>query len=294
MNLSDTKINVNELIKNIKEEKFVERTCSFIIGVYLAAISFNVFFSPYNVINGGATGAALIFRELFGISTSDFIVGSSIVLLFISIFLLGFKRTLKSIVGIFLFAIFLKITEPFASFLNLGDMSLLVIVLFGSCLTGFANGLIFKAGYSSSGFQNLYLILNKYLHISVGSSSRVTNIIILLCGLFVFGVSNILYAIISLVITTIVTDKVMLGISGQKTFYVVTTKEKEMKEFIDKKIKHSCTMIDAKGGYSGSKKKMLMCVIPNGEYLFFKEVVSEIDKKAYFIATDSYEIIGGK
>ena len=46
------------------------------------------------------------------------------------------------------------------------------------------------------------------------------------------NISNILYAIIGLYVSSYITDKVLLGISECKTFYRVTDKEKEVNEFI--------------------------------------------------------------
>ena len=37
------------------------------------------------------------------------------------------------------------------------------------------------------------------------------------------------------------------------------------------------------------KKKMLMSVVPTIEYVKLKEIVSEIDDKAFFLIVDAYE-----
>ena len=103
-----------------------------------------------------------------------------------------------------------------------------------------------------------------------------------------------LYAIIGLYISSCVTDKVLLGTSECKTFYIVTNKEKEVNQFIINNLGHSATMLDARGGYSNKKKKVLMCAIPTRQYYLMKEVVKEIDKNAFFVATDTYEIRGGR
>ena len=36
-----------------------------------------------------------------------------------------------------------------------------------------------------------------------------------------------------------------------------------------------------------------MCVIPTNEYFMLKEVVQTIDKDAFFLIIDSYEVVGG-
>ena len=49
------------------------------------------------------------------------------------------------------------------------------------------------------------------------------------------------------------------------------------------------TIVNARGGYTNKKKKMLMCVVSTLDYVRLKEVVSEIDPKAFFLIVDAYE-----
>ena len=42
------------------------------------------------------------------------------------------------------------------------------------------------------------------------------------------------------------------------------------------------------------KRKVIMTVIPNREYFRLKEGIKEIDKNAFFIVTDSYQVYGGE
>ena len=157
-----------------------------------------------------------------------------------------------------------------------------------------ANIPILKSGFSLGGFQTIYQIIYKYLRISVGKSSLILNGTLIFISGFFFGFSNVLYAIAGLYIGSYITDKEILGTSVCKTFYIVTTKEKEVNEFIISNLGHSATIIDAKGGYTGDKKKVLMCAIPTRQYFLMKEIVKEIDENSFFLATDTYEINGGR
>ena len=82
----------------------------------------------------------------------------------------------------------------------------------------------------------------------------------------------------------------MLGISQNKAFYIITNKVKDVKEYIINNLNYTVTVVNARGGYSDKKKKMILCVIPTIEYIKLKEVVKEIDKDAFFLVTDSYSV----
>lgn len=283
---------IDELIKDVTRKDAPQRYCIFIFGVFLSALTFNLFYSQYNLVTGGSAGLSIIINHLYGIDESSFILCVSLVLLFFSFFLLGFKKTLKTIIGTLLYPLFVKITSYLLVYFNIESSSFLLIVVYGGVLSGFSTGLIMKTGFTTGGFNILYQILHKYLKVSIGNASLILNSFIIIIGSIVFGVPSAIYAVISLFIASFITDRILLGISKNKTFYIITDKEKEVKEYILKKLSHGVTIINARGGYSNDKKKMIMCIIPTKEYFNLKEVVLKIDKDAFFLITDSYETQG--
>ena len=123
---------------------------------------------------------------------------------------------------------------------------------------------------------------------------------IVLCGATVllgasfFGLTNALYAIIYIYIESIVMDRVLLGISNNKAFYIITTREQEIKKYIIDELKHSVTTFDVKGGYLEDKRRVMLTVIPSREYYRLTEGIKQIDKDAFFVVTDSYQVEGAK
>ena len=88
--------------------------------------------------------------------------------------------------------------------------------------------------------------------------------------------------------------KVLLGINNNKAFYIITNEEEKTKEFLIKELNHNITIIDVKGGVFEQKRKIILSVIPTREYYRVAEVIKKIDKEAFFIVTDSYEVNGAK
>ena len=158
---------------------------------------------------------------------------------------------------------------------------------------GFGLGLIFKAGYTTGGSDILNQIVSKYFKISIGNSMYFTDGLIILCGIFAFGWIKLMYSIISLYIVSIMTDKVILGTSESKAFYIITSHETAVKKYIMEYLNHGVTVLDAHGGFTGNNQKVIMCIIPTKEYFLVKEGLHEIDKEAFFVVTDAYEVSGG-
>ena len=183
----------------------------------------------------------------------------------------------------------MKSTTLITELIDLENTSLFLVVVFGGAAAGFSTGLIRKSGFNPGGFGVIFDIMKKYFYISIGTSTTIVNSLLIFVSAFIFGFNNAIYAIISLLITSHMVDKVIIGVSNNKVFYIITDKPLEIREYIMNNLNYSVTLVNAKGGYSHKRKKMLMCVIPTIEYLKLKELVKEIDPKVFFLIVDTYE-----
>ena len=280
------------IIKEIYKKGRLKRWAEFLLGVLIVALAYNLFLLPAKVVYG-VGGLGIIFNSLFKIDPSLVILVSSVILLFLSLILLGKEETKKTVIGSLLYPVFVKLTSSVGQIVDLSNTDPLLIVLFGAVISGFGLGLIFKAGFTTGGTDILNQIVSKYFKMSMGNSMFFTDGIIILSSVFVFGWTKIMYSIISLYIISIMTDKVILGISNSKAFYIITDHEEEVKKFVLKHLSHGVTILDAKGGFTGQNQKVIMCIIPTKEYFIAKEEIHEIDSNAFFVVTDAYEVSGG-
>lgn len=285
--------NVEDVIARIQKNNFLEKSALFIWGVLIYALSFSVFFSIRDIVTGGSAGLSLIVNNLCGMDMSIFVFIFSIITLVLGYLFLGKRYAIKCLFGVILLPVFMKFTEIFNMFVHLDKTSLFLIVFFGGFFMGLGNGIIIRSGFSVGGVQTLAQIMYKKFGLSIGKASMLVNGIIVLLGGMLFGISNVLYAIVALYISSAVTDRVILETSTSKTFFIVTKKYEEISEYITYALGHGVTVINARGGYRDDKKKVLMCNIPTRKYYEAKESIQTIDDGAFFLITDTYEIYGG-
>lgn len=282
----------DNFIKNINKKGRIIRAAQFLTGVTIVALAFNLLVLPSKIVYG-MNGVGVMLNSIYGIDPSIVILIGSSILLILSYFTLGKMKTINSILGTLSVPILIKLTENINHYIVINQNDSLLIVLMGAALTGFGLGLVFKSGFSTGGTDILNQIVSKYFKMSLGNAMFFTDGLIIVCGIFVFGWTNFMYSILSLYIISIMTDKVVLGISDSKAFYIITEHETDVKRFITQYLNHGVTVFDVRGGYTGNNKKMIMCIIPTKEYYLFKEGISNIDPKAFFVVTDSYEVSGG-
>ena len=282
-------IDVYKILDNLNKKNFGRNIFLFSMGMLISALAFNLFFEPYNIIPMGSSGISLLLTEIVDIDVAVINLIINLILLILGLIFFGFDYALKLVAVTFLYPFFLKSTTLVTRFTDLENTSLFLIMVIGGAMLGLSSGLIRKSGFNLGGFNVIYDIMKKYLYMSIGNSSTIVNAIMIITSGFIFGISNAIYAIISLLVSSYIVDKVIIGISDNKVFYIITDKPLEIRDYIMDKLHYSVTIIKARGGYTNKRKNMLMCVIPTIEYLKLKELVSEIDPKVFFLIVDTYE-----
>lgn len=280
------------ILEQIYSKTRLIRYSQFIIGLLLVSVAFNAFILPNDIVYG-VSGIGVILNKTLNISPSLVILIGGIALLILSFIVLGKEKTKNSMVGSLLYPVFVELTSWIVKYIDLGSTETVVVVLFGAVISGVGFGLIFKSGFTTGGTDILNQIVSEKAKVSIGKSMIFTDGVIIVSSLFVFGWQKFIYSIINMYIISVMTDKVILGISSSKTFYIITEREDEVKKFILDYLSHGITVLEARGGYTNSKQKVIMCTIPTKEYFKAKEGIHAIDKEAFFIVTDAYEVYGG-
>lgn len=286
----------DNLINKIKKKNIIKRLIILLISLGILAFVYNLLLLPTGLVSGGVNGIAIITNYVYGIDSSIMIFLVSATCLLFSFMYLGIERTTGSILATLIYPLLIKITGVIVQNINLSinykDMFL--IIIFAGVIGGLANGFIYKTGFSNGGLPIISQILYKYYKIPVAKSSMIINAIIIIIGSIFFGWSMMMYAIILVFINNIMIDKVLLGVSSKKAFYIVTTKEKEISEYIVKKLKHTVTIFNVKGAFLEKKQKVILSVIPKRDYYKLTEGIKLIDPKIFFVVEDAYEVKGGK
>lgn len=289
---------MDEILKRVYSKNRFSRYSNLILGCFLMALGFNLFFLPLNIVHGGVSGISIVTENVLNWNPSIFILIADIILLIFSYFTLGFEKTKGSIAGSILFPIFVSLTAELPNYIDFNINDMLLMVVFGSVITGVGAGVNFKSGFSTGGTDIINQIVSKYAKVSIGKAMILSDgLIVILAGFFlgkgIYAWENVMYAIISLYIISLISDKVILGISNSKAFYIVTDHETDIKNFIMRHLSHGVTILDGRGGYTGNHQKVIMCVIPTKEYFIAKEGILGIDPNAFFLVTDAYESLGG-
>lgn len=272
-------------------------TIQIIAGIILMNFGFYFFLLPTELVTGGVSGIAVILNT-FGISPSLSILALNIVCLLFGLFTMGKQFFLKTIMGSLFSPVVIVLLEllnvdPQIILNQLTESKLLVSSLLGSLGIGFGLGIVFRNGGSTGGVDILQNVMHKKNHLSYNIAFLLTDGIIVLVGLLFFkNIENFLFSVGVVILSGLIIDNIsILGRAGQ-TLFIVTEKEEAVKQAIFKELDRGTTIIDAKGGYSGKDKKLVICVTSKRELNLIRAVVDKADPDAFTFIAQTKEAVG--
>ncbi|MEH7548335.1 MULTISPECIES: YitT family protein [Bacillaceae] len=270
--------------------KFILRGLIVIIGGFIAAYGLETVLIPNNVSDGGVTGLSIVGSELF-----DLPLGVLIAIINIPFIWLGYKQIGKSfaffsIIGIASLAVGTSLLHHTPAIIE-GDTLLVTVV--GGIILGLGMGLALRNGGALDGIDMLAVLISRKLPFGTSDLILFLNIFVFIFVSIAFGLQGAILSAIAYYIASKVIHIVEEGLSGSKTFQIITTQPELMVEAIRDRLGRSATYKDAYGGFSNEKFKEITCVINRLEETKLKEIINEMDETAFVTVYDVAEVKGG-
>jgi uncharacterized membrane-anchored protein YitT (DUF2179 family) len=262
------------------------------IGALLEAVSMRLFLIPAHLASGGISGLSQIINYYTG-----FPIGVMVLLGNIPLFLLGWRFlggprfALRTAIAVISFSVLVDVLKPFLPPDGLTD-DIVLNTLYGAVMSGIGFGLVYRGRGTSGGSDILGRILNHWKGIPISQSYLITDsLIIFLAGLS-FSWENALYSLVMLYVSGIAAEAITQGSNVVRTALIVTACPEEVKSKILHGLGRGVTEISGRGGYTGTERPVLYCVITRSEVTQLKTLVSEVDPKAFMVIGQAHEALG--
>ena len=266
-----------------------------LVGTAVMALAIQCIYDRVGLVTGGFTGLTIIIRNI----TKSVISGGiplwfANIVLNIPVFIYSYVKFGKKFVGRTLFAtIMLSVWLYIIPGVDLSGDDYLLAALFGGVFTGVGMGIVLRAGATTGGTDMVAaLIQTKMRHYSVVQIMQVMDAAIVIAGLYVFGLRSTLYAVVSIFVSTKVSDGFLEGFKNSKAALIITNHYKEVAARVMDELGRGVTGMDAKGMYTQDYKCVLYCVVYRKEIVQLKEIVNDVDPDAFVIVTDAREVHG--
>ena len=268
------------------------------LGSFILAFGISLFLVPCKISTGGVSAIGTVLLHLFKVPLSISTLAINLVL-----FALGFKflpksSIIKTLFGIATFSLSFEATERLSPILNswMGGAAsdVWVAAIFGGVLVGVGVGLVVSKEASTGGSDFAALMLNKVIpHVSVATFIMIIDTtIIVIASIALSDFLLTFYSIVSLYISNMVTDYLIVRGDVAKRIDIISEKNEEIAKEVMDKLERGVTAIHGKGCYSGEEKEMLMCIVRPKEVPRVLAIVREYDKAAFTVVSEAKEVRG--
>ena len=260
-------------------------------GNVILAFTVTAFIVPQGIIMGGATCVGLTIAHYLPLSLSSIVLVVNIVLFVLGALVLGKKFALTTLVSTFAYPVILYAEQQIPSFGSLTENRMLASVYAG-VLLGIGVGIIVRVGASTGGTDILALVLHKGLHIPVAVLLYGVDFIVLGCQLPFSDMEQVLYGIFVLMTEMIVLNRVMVMGKSQMQLFIISESYEEIRRKMLRKLDAGVTMVHIETGYEKEKSQGVLCIVPDRKLFSVKEMVHEVDPKAFITISKINEVRG--
>ena len=264
---------------------------------FLLAFASAFFLIPMTIVNGGMTGLSLLFFSWFAIPVDVTTAILAWSFFFVGLVILGKKFSAQTLLATILYPVFLFLLIRFVGPDWIGfsieeETHRLLASVFGGSLFGIGIGMSFLVGGSTGGFDVVMLIGQRYFDWKASVTSFVIDAVIIVIGMFTFGIITGLYGVISTVLTSVMIELVFVGLSRVYLVTIVSSQYPLINQFIIDKLSRGSTIYQAKGGYLQQSQQVIQVAIPRQEYYLLKQMIAQTDPLAFVMITQARTILG--
>ena len=260
------------------------------LGCLISTCSINLFLVPHQLLSGGISGIAIIFYYLVGLPIGVQILAMNLPLLYLAYKMFGKKYALDILFGIVIFSLLVDITS-FLNHFNAVD-EVMLAAIYGGVFTGIGYGIVFRSNSSTGGMDIVAAIVKTKYGFSVGFINFAVNCGLMVVASLLFGLKLAMFTLISMFISSNLTDKVVAGLNNKKTVVIISGKSEEIAEEIIKEVGRGVTYLKGQGAFTLQDKDIIFVVVNLTQIAKIKLIVDGIDKYAFMIVQDANEVLG--
>ena len=261
-----------------------------ILGTMTTGFAIGAFLTPNKVVGGGASGISTILFHTVGFQPGVSFFVLNVLFLLVGLTVLGKKFIAKTLLGITMLSLFTQLFSYFPIYTE----NLILPTVFGGALYGFGIGMSFAAGASTGGTDIIGRIIHtKISTVPIGRMLLFVDGVIILASFLVFkNIELTLFGIFTLFVSSYSIDFIISKLNVSRIAFVITERGEEISQNLVSTSPRGVTLIDVKGVYTNSAKKMLFCALKESESEAFQKKILAVDPGAFIVFSESQRIKG--
>ncbi len=281
-------------MKKLTLRPVVMDTVYVVLGILFCSFALKSFLVPNKFFDGGVTGVSLLISELYHIPIAYVIVVANIPFI-----IMGMKqvnrtfamKTILAIVGLGLCLLYMpeyKITDE-----------KLLVSIFGGVFMGIGVGLAIRGGCALDGIEVLALYTGKRISFTISEIILGINIVIFLIAAIKLGLPTSFYSIITYYAASKTSHFVIEGLEEYTGVTIISGQSEIIKKRLVMELGRGITIYKGERGFLKNSfdvshpVDIIFTIVTRLEVLRLKDMVHEVDEKAFIFTSTIKEAAGG-
>lgn len=283
-------VNAAALRRNLRRYAFTVPWNLFLLtaGSLLVAFSIKSVAAPHGLLAGGVSGLALLgYYAVPKIDTSVWYFALNVPIIVLGLRMVSRRFVLYSLYG-------MAATSVFIGWINYTlplDDPWLAVIACGVSL-GAGIGVALRSMGSTGGSDILAVIFREKLGVPIGRFEFLFNVVVFAAGFATLKLETVLYSVAMNFLVGWVTDACLSMFSERRMALVISSRPEAVVQAVLHRLGRGATLLQARGGWSGEPRQVVMTVLNNIELKRLEELVYEIDPGAFLIMGSGFNVLG--
>ena len=295
---------MKNILEILKTWKFWKELFIMTAGMTIAAAAVYYFLMPSKLVVGSITGLSIVIGKLLniagiGIKVSQVIVIINAILLVLAWILIGKEFGAKTVYTALILGPLVDFWEkvlPIERLLEPGQMSLMNdpwfdLICFVLVLSA-SQTILFHINASTGGLDILAKIVNKYLHIDIGTSVSVAGAIICCTAFAINPFRLVVIGLIGTWINGLALDYFTAGLNRRKRVCIISSQYERLRKYIIEDLERGCSLYNVTGGYNGHQNVEIRALLTQDEFAHLMDYMKSNDIHGFITAGNVSEIYG--
>lgn len=260
----------------------------------VSALTYEIFVYPNDFAPSGVAGISTMIQYLFDISVGYLTFLINLPMLVVAFFVLNRRYAIRNFVYLLSFSIaslifrYMDVASTNIIFRAEDGGGAILAAVAGGFFCGAIFSMTVKLGASTGGTDILAAFINKrYPEMDTVWVIFILNVVVAVISFFVYGFNYaaVILCIVYSFATGRVSDMLIKGPQSAAKFEVITSDPDALAKELIETLRHGCTIVPAKGAYSGQDRAMLICVVNRRQVVDFERIVAKYNDTFAYVST---------
>ena len=280
---------IHDLFEKARLQRVARNLLLMTVGAVFSSLSITGILMHYDFMVSGIFGSGMLAYYATGkLSPAIWYAIFCIPVGCIAFFMVSKRFFLYSLYAIFM----TTVTIEFIPWPQIPINDSLLAVVSGGAIGGIGVGLTLRSQGSDGGLSIISIALHNRFGLRIGQVNFIYNLLLFLCALPVLNIDRVLYSVIGVFVASTTMEYVASMFNERKLAFIISSRSSEIANKILDELHRGVTILNAKGGFTGQEKSVLLTVVHNYQLKRLEDAVFSVDPNAFFIVENTFNVLG--